>query len=365
MISDQSRLSRFAAILDREGVDAYLAWSPVTMGYLQGFHEGAHERFLVLALHRDGRVRMICPALSASQAKRAGIEDVRGWKDGEDPLALFSELADDWELRTGIMAVDNELPAHLLLAMQSVLPAALFQVGQRLIAELMRVKSASELDSLRRAGQIADDAWDEVLPQIKAGMTELTVGNLIEAAMRSRGGRPDFCIVAAGGNAAEPHHLSDNTVLQSGDSVVIDFGCSVEDGYRSDITRTICVGNPSEALSKVYEVVYEAQASARRAVKAGVAAQDIDRAARKVIGDAGYGEYFVHRTGHGLGVRGHEEPYIVEGNSEPLQTGEVFSVEPGIYIPGKLGVRIENIVVCEEGGHRSLNREPSPTITSI
>ncbi|HTQ10627.1 MAG TPA: M24 family metallopeptidase, partial [Fimbriimonadaceae bacterium] len=226
-------------------------------------------------------------------------------------------------------------------------------------------KDAEELGLLRKAGKIADDAFDAVRLKIKAGMTELEVDQMLQDAMRGFGGRPAFCIVATGPASAEPHHLSDSTVIEEGHMVVLDFGCSVEGGYMSDITRTVFVGKPSEEAKKVYDIVYRSQAAGRAAIRAGVAPQDVDRAARKVIADAGYGEYFVHRTGHGLGMRGHEEPFIIEGNEEPLEPGQCFSVEPGIYLPGRFGVRIENIVAATSDGHESMNREPSETLIEV
>ncbi len=362
---NSDRVSRLANLLDQEGVDAFLAWDPVTTGYLFDSHEHAGERFMIIAVKAGEPTWMICPALSVDQAKRAGIERIQGWRDGEDPLALFDELAGDWDLRTGILAVDNQMPAHLLLTLQDALPAALFREGQSLLSRLMRKKDEYELAELRKVAVMTDDAWDEILPTIRAGETERQLAQRLDEAMRRRGGRTDFCIVAAGANAAEPHHLSDDSVLSEGDSVVIDFGCSLPSGYRSDITRTVCIGTPSDQLSKVYGTVYDAHMAGRRAAKVGATGEEVDQAARQLIEEAGYGDYFVHRTGHGLGMRGHEEPYIVRGNIEALQENEVFSIEPGIYIPGSLGVRIENIVVAKESGSESLNREPSPSILSV
>lgn len=364
-VASSDRVTRFAAVLAEEGIDAFFACSPVTMGYLMGYAEHGGERFLTAVINSDGRVRLICPALSENQARRVGFEDVASWRDGEDPLALLEKLADDWNLKTGILAVDDEMQAQMLLKMQATLPAALFKAGQEAVSRLMRNKDSQELDLLRNAGKIADDAWDATMPRIAAGMTELEVEAILLAEMKSRGGKPNFCIVAAGANGAEPHHLSDETALKEGDVVVLDFGCEVEGGYRSDITRTVSIGAARDDAKRVYEIVYQAQAAGRAAVRPGIEAQEVDRAARKVIDDAGYGNYFVHRTGHGIGIRGHEEPYMVEGNTDILGPGQCFSVEPGIYIPGSFGVRIENIVAVAADGHESLNREPSPVLLEL
>ncbi|MBI3721857.1 MAG: M24 family metallopeptidase, partial [Fimbriimonas ginsengisoli] len=175
--------------------------------------------------------------------------------------------------------------------------------------------------------------------------------------MERLGGVPTFCLVGAGANGAEPHHETDATPIRDGDVVVLDYGCEV-DGYQSDITRTVALGDPGEEAHRVYHVVYQAHLAGRRAIQPGVSGRDVDRDARKVIVEAGYGEWFVHRTGHGIGMRGHEEPYVAETNTEPLDVGNCVSVEPGVYLPGRFGVRIENIVTVEEGGERSLNDEP-------
>jgi Xaa-Pro aminopeptidase len=353
-----ARIEQLARVLLNDGIDCFIAQHPISMGYLHGFHEGAGERFMALCISSSGKVRMICPALSASQVARAGIQDVRPWKDGEDPLALFAELAADWNLKSAIIGVDSDMPARMLLQMQDVLPAALFKSGETYLAQLMRIKSGEEVDLLLKAGKIADEAFAAVFPQIKAGMTERQVGKLLTDAMSDLGGQPTFCIIATGANSAEPHHLTDDTTLQTGDILIMDFGCSV-DGYNSDITRTVSVGKASDKAKQIYDIVYRAHMAGRNAIRAGVTCGSVDAAARKVIADAGYGQYFVHRTGHGLGMNVHEEPFIIGGSEVVLERGNCFSIEPGIYLSGELGVRVENIVVAETGGHLSMNAEPS------
>jgi Xaa-Pro aminopeptidase len=279
-------------------------------------------------------------------------------------MPFFRELAEEWNLRSAIIYVDADLPAHMLLRMQEVLPAALFKSGAELISGLMRKKDADELALMQKAADIADEALMPAVNQIKSGMTELQLDSIIKEEMQKRGGKPTFCIIAAGANGAEPHHESDNTPIKEGDLVLLDYGCSVN-GYNSDTTRVVCFGNADEEAKKVYKVVMASQQAGRDAIRAGVSAQEIDRAARKVIEDAGYGEFFMHRTGHGIGLRGHEDPYIVEGNARALEVGECFSIEPGIYLKGRFGVRIENIVTPTEGGHTSFNEEPAAELLEI
>jgi len=358
------RLDRFAPLLKDAGVDAYLAASATSMGYLAGFHESGGERFLILAIHQDGRRRLICPALSASQAIRAGIEDVRSWRDGEDPLNHFRDLAEEWKLRSSMIAVDDDLQAKMLLEMQAVLPAALFRPGHEILAKLMRVKDADEIAMMQKAADIADDAFEAIVPKIRAGITELEMERIILEEMQRRGGKPTFCIAATGPNAAEPHHVSDDSVIEHGHVLILDFGCSYA-GYQSDITRTVAVVEASDEARKVYGIVYASHMAGRNAIRPGMACETVDQAARKVIDDAGYGEFFFHRTGHGIGMKGHEEPYIIAGNKLPLEPGHCFSVEPGIYLPGKFGVRVENIVTATPDGYRSLNAEPASELMVV
>lgn len=358
------RIEALAAILEAHGIDCFLANDPVTTGYLHGFHEGAGERFMTFAVRSTGEVRLICPALSESQARRAGIQNVVSWKDGDDPGALFESLAREWNLESGILAVDATMPARLLLQLQGILPAALFRNGEACTSELMRRKSQEELEYMRIAGRIADEAFEQVAPTIQAGMTERHLATLLSDAMAKLGGHPDFAIVATGKGAAEPHHISDDTLLRRGDVVIMDFGCSYE-GYKSDITRVVAIGEANEKARQVYDIVYRAHMAGRAKIQPGIPAEEVDAAARKVIEDAGYGPYFFHRLGHGIGIQIHEAPNIVAGNTDPLEPGNCFSIEPGIYIEGELGVRIENIVACTAGGHESMNVDPSPTLMIV
>lgn len=358
------RIDRLAAELRSAGVDAFFATTAVSMGYLSGLFEDGHERFLTLAVSAHGDSELICPSLTVNQAKRAGIQTIHGWRDAENPLVLFEDLAERWNLTSGILAVDNMMPAKMLLDMQQTLPAALFRPGQAILAELTSKKTAEELDLMRKAGAIADNALQAALDAIKPGVTEVEVKNVLYKSMEAGGGAPTFAIVAAGPMGAEPHHGSDSTVMREGDVIILDFGCDYC-GYQSDITRTVCCGKASEEAHRVYGIVLQAHHAGRRAVRPGVPCQEIDRAARAVIERAGYGEFFFHRLGHGIGMQVHEEPYIVEGNLAPLQVGNCFSIEPGIYLAGKFGIRIENIVACGEDGEISLNVDPSPTLLEV
>jgi Xaa-Pro dipeptidase len=359
-----ARVKKLSLALGEQGADAFFASHPVSMDYLQGFGEDGYERFLTLGIRMTGEIVLICPALSATKAKRCGISDIRSWNDSENPLDLFKSLADEWNLRSGIVYVDGFMPAMMVLAMQDILPAALFRSGHAVLSGLMRKKDADELALLKTAAHIADVSLMPALQQLRPGMTESQFEAILRGEMLKLGGKPTFCIIAAGANSAEPHHESDDTPIMEGDVLLCDFGCSVG-GYNSDTTRVVSLGRVSEEAHNVYAAVYEAQRAARAKIKAGVAAQEVDRGARQAIEKAGYGEYFIHRTGHGIGLKEHEEPYIVEGAENPLEIGECFSIEPGIYLPGKFGVRIENIVTPTLHGHESLNAEPSERLIEI
>lgn len=357
-------MERVQPLLSEAGLDCYIACTPVSMGYLAGFFESGGERFLIMAFAKSGERAMIVPALSETHAMHTGIEDMRTWSDGEDPMRLFEELAREWSLKTAVIGVDDEMPAGFLLPMQKVLPAALFKCAGDEMAKLRKVKDESELRLMKEAADIADAAFAEVLSRARPGMPEAELQKILLAAMMDGGGVPTFCIVAAGANGAEPHHATSDYKIQSGDVVVLDWGCS-RSNYLSDVTRTICIGRASDEAKEVYRAVYRAHMAARSAIYPETPCEDIDAAAREVIENAGFGKYFVHRTGHGIGLMGHEPPHIVKGSKSLLEPGQCFSVEPGIYLPGKFGVRIENIVAVTKDGHESFNQEPSPELIEV
>lgn len=359
------RRAGFSQAIDSANAAAYLASSPATMTYLHGFTESGGERFLCLAFHADGRVALICPALSENQARRSGIGDIRPWRDGEDPLALFAGLVSEWSLDGARLLVDDDMTAGQLLAIQSVVPGATVEAGHGVRAQLMSRKDEVELDLLRQAGEIADAAFEQVIGQMKPGMTERQVAALLFDAMSARGGQPTFAIIGAGAGGAEPHHHTDDTVLAEGDLVIMDFGCQVE-GYQSDITRTVSMGEPKDAdADKIYATVLEAHLRARDYVKPGAAFRDADRQARAVIEAAGYGPQFPHRTGHGVGMSVHEKPDVSPSETAMMAEGNCFSIEPGIYLEGRFGVRIENLYSCSKDGAVSFNAGPPERLLRV
>ncbi|MCW5937756.1 MAG: aminopeptidase P family protein [Fimbriimonadaceae bacterium] len=365
MAASIGKVDQLAKALARNGVDVFLASSQVTLEYLTGFAEDGHERLLFHATKADGNGCLVCPSLTETHARKAGLTDVRPWHDSEGPDQAVLRLAEEWNLRSAVIAVDDEMRASSLLKLQELLPGALFRPGSSILAELTKAKTAEELASLRRAGQIADAALPKLLgTAIKPGVTERQAARALLEEMERLGGTPTFCIAAFGPNSAEPHHETGDRVLGDNEVALLDFGCLVN-GYHSDITRCLAFGDPDPEVARVYEVVHAAFLAGMEAVRPGVPAEEVDRAARKVIEDAGYGPNFVHRLGHGVGRRGHEPPYICEGETQPLGVGNVFSIEPGVYLPGRFGIRIENLVAVTDGGFESLNEMPSPTLPVV
>ncbi|MEV5170161.1 aminopeptidase P family protein [Streptomyces flaveolus] len=343
----------------RSAADAGLAGLLVAPGpdmvWLTGYTPTAVTERLTLLVLAPGRDPvLVVPTLEApdaEQAAGAAALTLRDWTDGKDPYAVTAGLVDD-RGRFGIS--DNTWAMHLL-GLQRALPGTSYASLTDALPMLRAVKDAAELELLAAAGAAADLAFEEIRKVFFAGRRESDVGQDLAGLLRRFGhSQVDFTIVGSGPNGANPHHEVGDRVIRPGDMVVLDFG-GLKDGYGSDTTRTVHVGEPTEEERQVHDVVRAAQEAGFQAVRPGVACQDVDRAARAVITDAGYGEYFIHRTGHGIGVTTHEPPYMIEGEEQPLVPGMCFSVEPGIYLPGRFGVRIEDIVTVTEDGGRRLN----------
>ncbi|WP_333775506.1 aminopeptidase P family protein [Streptomyces sp. IBSBF 3136] len=351
----RARMERAA----RDAADAGLAGLLVAPGpdmvWLTGYTPTAvTERLTVLVLAPGRDPVLVVPTLEAPDAEHAtgaSALTLRDWTDGKDPYAVTAALLDD-RGRFGIS--DNTWAMHLL-GLQRTLPDSSYASLTDALPMLRAVKDAAELDLLAAAGAAADATFEEIRAVPFAGRRESDVGHDLADLLRRFGhSQVDFTIVGSGPNGANPHHEVGDRVIQHGDMVVLDFG-GLKDGYGSDTTRTVHVGEPTEEERTVHDIVRAAQEAGFRAVRPGVACQEVDRAARAVITDAGYGEYFIHRTGHGIGVTTHEPPYMIEGEEQPLVPGMCFSVEPGIYLPGRFGVRIEDIVTVTADGGRRLN----------
>jgi Xaa-Pro aminopeptidase len=323
--------------------------------YFTGYQPTAiTERITMLVLDADHDPHLIVPVLErpdAQAAPGAPAVTITDWADGTDPYAATARLLD----ASGRYAVSDSAWALHLLGLQEALPGSRYTSMTGTLPMLRAVKDADEIERLAAAGAAADAAYEQIIGVRFAGRTERDVGNDLAGLLRAHGHEQvDFTVVGSGPNGANPHHEMGDRVIQDGDMVVLDFG-GLKNGYGSDTTRTVHVGEPTAEEREVFEIVRQAQQTAFEAVQPGVACEEIDRAARKVIDDAGYGQYFIHRTGHGIGLTTHEPPYMVVGERRPLVPGMCFSIEPGIYLPGRFGVRIEDIVTVTENAGRRLN----------
>jgi Xaa-Pro aminopeptidase len=337
--------------------DLMVLFPSSNMRYLSGFYDEPGERMLFLLIPSHGKAMFLVPELYEQQVRQASpFIHVGAWKDSEDPRTLLEQSLTTSMLlekspTTGArrpvrVLVDDGMWASFYLMLQSVLPDAHFSLATRLMRVLRMTKSVEEIGFLREAGSIADRAFETLIGMSIEGMSEMSLAARIEEAMRENGagGIAFETLVASGPNSALPHHRAGGRKIRRGDVVVLDYGCRVG-GYCSDITRTVVCGKPSGEVQDVYRIVKEAQETAVQGILPGMEAQEVDRLARGVIEKSGYGAHFIHRTGHGIGIDVHEEPYMVEGNRLKVQEGMSFSVEPGIYLQGKFGIRIEDIVV--------------------
>jgi Xaa-Pro aminopeptidase len=343
--------------------DALVLFPSTNLFYVSGFDEHPAERHLLLFVPKKGDPAFVAPDMYGEQiAEESWVPDVRTWSDGDDPLSLVKDVADDFHLHDGHLLVDDTMWALFTQDLRRALPDATFGLASEVLDPLRMRKDEAEIEALRKAGGVADRASVEIreLGEEAIGMTEAELAAEIESRLADAGGDgPAFgTIVGSGPNGAKPHHGHGDRKIDYGDPVVLDFGAFVGD-YPGDQTRTVVfAGEPPEGYEEVHQAVLEAEQAGVEAAKPGVTAESVDLAAREVIESYGYGEEFIHRTGHGVGLDVHEGPYIVEGNDLELEPGMVFSVEPGIYLSGEFGVRIEDLVVVTEDGCERLNDSP-------
>jgi Xaa-Pro aminopeptidase len=324
--------------------------------YFTGYQPTAiTERITMLVLQVSRDPSLIVPVLErpdAAGAPGVAAASLTDWADGSDPYAATARLLEP----TGRYAISDGAWAMHLLGLQQELPQSSYTSMTETLPMLRAIKDDDELARLASAGAAADATFEDILGVPFAGRSERDLGNDLARLLRDHGhSQVDFTVVGSGPNGANPHHEVSERVIQDGDMIVLDFG-GLKDGYGSDTTRTVHVGEPTQEERSVFDIVRQAQQAAFETVRPGIACQEIDRAARNVITDAGYGDHFIHRTGHGIGLTTHEPPYMVEGETRELEPGMCFSIEPGIYLPGRFAVRIEDIVtVTESGGRRLTN----------
>lgn len=353
------RLSNLAKSLTTAELDALYIGPSTDAEYMAGLTLFSDERVKGLMISARGECFAMTPLLYEEEMRAALGEGVRYqvWADHEGFAGAFKAGCGALGLAGKRIAVNDGVRAVDLLDMQSAVPAS-YVNGAETLSALRRRKDEEELECLRRASAIADSVMEDLSKFMKAGMTEKMVREKLLALYGEKGahGLSFSPIVASGPGGSMPHYTGEERVLREGDFVVVDTGCRYK-GYCSDMTRTFCIGEPDDEMRRIYDIVLEAQKAGEAAVGRGATGQDVDRAARKVISGAGYGRHFLNRLGHGVGIAIHESPYIIEGNDAPLEPGNVFSVEPGIYIAGKYGVRIENLVaVRPDGTGEALNK---------
>lgn len=366
------RLSAARDLAAAAGVDAILVGVGADLRYLAGYPAMPLERLTMLVIPAHGEFALVVPRLEASPAHlcppaASGGLPVVTWEEGGDAYALVASLIEGTATPAGRdrrVAVSDDLVVRHLLPLQERLGDHRFTLASTILRELRMIKDADEIALLTLAAQAADRVVAQIAAGRLAGRTEADVAGEVRERLVAEGhDEALFAIVGSGPNSASPHHEASDRVIDAGEPIVLDIG-GMLGGYGSDITRTLWVtgGDPSrgpdERFRHLFGVLHAAQAAARAAVRPGVACEAVDAAARRAIEAEGYGEAFFHRTGHGIGLEGHEEPYIVAGNTEPLRPGMAFSVEPGIYLPGSYGARIEDIVVCGARGPIELNEAP-------
>ena len=358
MTAALDRVRRAQEVMRERGVDALFIGPSADLRYLIGYHALPLERLTLLVLPSEGDPGLVVPELEAPRAAASGaarIVDVRTFGETDDPFDRVADLVRSAGVGNGATyAVQDRLWSSFTLRLQDRLDGRAWLPSSSITRELRMIKTPDEVDRLREVAQAIDDVHRRVPELLRPGRTEAEVGRDIAELILEDHDEVNFVIVASGPNGASPHHETGDRVLAEGDAVVVDIG-GTRQGYCSDNTRNYVIGHAPEGYRELHAVLLEAQRAGVAAVRPGVAAEDVDRACRQVIEDAGYGEHFVHRTGHGIGVEEHEEPWIVAGNDEPLSAGMAFSVEPGIYLPDRYGARIEDIVVVTEDGGERLN----------
>ena len=354
-----SRREKIREKMAKAGIDVFLVSPSSNLFYLSGYGAKGDERLLFLILPLEGEPFILANLLYREQVKDLSAADFVYWKDGEDPFILLKSEIDKRRMATNRAALEPQIPALFSLPIGRVFPDTEFVLGSLLTDDLRQIKDEPELDLIRRASRASDRALGELMDRGSywIGKTEDDFRDELFAALRRLGQDSPGAAAAVGANAAVPHHGSGKTVIENGKCLLIDFWSRL-DGYYTDCTRTFHFGKPGREFEKVYSVVLEAHLAAEAKVKTGNTLGDVDMAARSVIEKNGYGEFFTHRTGHGIGIDIHEGASVNTGVETPIEPGMVFSIEPGIYFPGRFGVRIENLVITRKEGPEILHAFP-------
>lgn len=356
------RLARAATLAGQRGLGALVFGTGPDLQYLIGSAVSSHERLTALVVTADGKATLVLPAVERGEVALCAIGELDAevvlWEDGQDAHRIVSELIG----HVDTLGVGASITADHLIPLQELTGAKTVLAGE-VLKELFMRKDAAEVEQLRAAGAAIDRVHARVPGMLRAGRTEREVADEISAAILEEGHvAVDFVIVGSAENGANPHHDFSDRIIEEGDIVVVDIGGTLPLGYHSDCTRTYVVGKPGEREAAAWAALRKAQEAAVAAVHPGVTAAEIDAVARKSLTAAGYGEYFIHRTGHGIGLSTHEEPFIMAGNELKLEPGMAFSIEPGVYLPGEFGMRLEDIMIVTEDGGESVNKGPHELI---
>jgi Xaa-Pro dipeptidase len=359
------RIKKLIEVLKEKEISGFITGLSPNMYYFTNFHNVQIERFLGFFVPSVGHPVFLVPQLYYDQiCETTSIDTVIPWTELEDPSEKMASIIKEKKLSTSKIAVDDTLQISFLLSLQEKLPQVKFISGSKFVSVLRQIKSNYEKDLMFDIGNITDKVMQKAISSIQVGVSEWEISSVIENTFKEYGAKfgSSVPIVASGPYSAQPHYRNTEKAIVDGESVLIDIG-GIRKYYRSDMTRTVFIGKPPEEYLKVYNIVRKAQETGVQSVKPGRTCEEIDQIVRKVIEEQGYGEYFIHRTGHGLGLEVREEPYIVEGNELVLEPGMAFSIEPGIYLPGKYGVRIEDCVIVTEKGAESFTNFTHNLIT--
>jgi Xaa-Pro aminopeptidase len=334
------------------------------MYYLTGVWASPLERLFLCIIPIDEEPLFIVPKLYEEQVKKnSWVENVRVWSDNLQTVTQLRDIIRELQIQKQKIAVTDSILMKHFKIIQQIVSNVEFVYTSEFLSKIRMCKSRNEIKFMQNASKFAEEALESIILECKDGKKEFELAALAEFEMRKRGSEgPAFeTIVASGSNSSFPHHLTGKRIIHNGDPIIFDLGAKFG-YYCSDITRTVCMGKVSSKIKKIYNLVYRAYQEAISNVRPGISAGFIDKMARKIIYEAGYGEYFIHRTGHGIGIDIHEAPYIHEKNSTRLETGMTFSIEPGIYIPNHFGVRLEDVVVVTNSGCKPLTKFPTEMI---
>ncbi len=347
---------RAVELMKQRNVDALLLFPGVNMYYLTGFMIGLSERPTMALIPFNNEPVLIVPELERElRGQRPWITNIEIWREWENPFEIAANIIVKMGLAESNIGVCEKAPWGWIKRLEKFLPKVDFIDITDIVNSLRMVKTPSEIERIEKACDITCKAVKAAFESLQNGISELEVSYIVQNEMRKHGASPAFATVLFGERAALPHATSSNRKLEKGDIVLIDAGAIV-DFYYSDLTRTIIYGKPASKQERIWKIVYRANQTAIQYVKPGIPCEDVDRVARQIIDSEGYGEQFIHRLGHGIGLEVHEHPYLVKGNKQPLQSGMTFTIEPGIYLKNEFGIRIEDTVLCTSGGSKVLTK---------